>query len=144
TGRRLLGGRHDPESTRPGTAGTGVSVLLDDLDLLLGHHAVHDAEGAQRGVVRVGGGDKDVVRLGPGGQGDVGAGRVGLGRGVGVVDHHGLLVPVPHLVPDLDLLGRVELVERGRARGVAHRDEPFGAVRAGRTGDDAARLVRVV
>ena len=61
-----------------------------------------------------------------------------------VVDDDRFLVPFVHLPPDPELLGGVELVERRRARGVGHRDEPLRAVAARPAGDHAARLVRVV
>src|ERR1700758_3698264 len=84
------------------------------------------------------------MRLRLAGVRDVRAGRVRLGGRVRVVDHHRLLVPVVHLTPHFELLERVEAVEGGGTFRVLHRDEPGRAVAAGRAGDDAAGLVRVV
>jgi hypothetical protein len=61
-----------------------------------------------------------------------------------VVDHHRLLAAVVHVPVEAQQVGRVELVERRRPRGVEHRDEPLGTVAALGAGDDAAGLVRVV
>ena len=74
----------------------------------------------------VAGGDQHVVRVRLGGVGDVGARRVGLGGGVRVVDDHRLLVVGVHLACTAQQVGGVELVERGRAGGVEHRDEALG------------------
>ena len=95
-------------------------------------------------AVSVRGGHQDVVRAGLVGVGDVGARGVGLGRGVRVVDDHRLLVAVVHVAVELQQVGGVELVERGRAGRVQHRDEPLGAAAARRARDHAARLVGVV
>ena len=69
-----------------GWPSSGLDVLLDDGDGFLGDDAVDDAVAAQFVLVGVAGGDKDVVRVGLGRIRDVGAARVGLGRGVRVVD----------------------------------------------------------
>src|SRR5215471_16736435 len=61
-----------------------------------------------------------------------------------VVDDDGFLVPVVHLPPHPQLLARVEPEERHRPVDVVHRYPPDRAVRARRTRDDPARLVRVV
>ena len=94
--------------------------------------------------VRVRGGHQDVVRAGLVRVRDVGAGGVRLGRGVRVVDDHRLLVAVVHLAVELEQVAGVELVERGRAGRVQHRDEALGAAGARRARDDTARLVGVV
>ena len=84
------------------------------------------------------------MRAGLAREADVGAARVGLGRGVRVVDHHRFLVVGVHLLVELEQLRGVELVERGAAGGVGHLDEPDGLVAALRPGDDPTRLVGVV
>ena len=81
-------------------------------------------------VVRLAGRHQDVVRVRLGGVGDVGARRVGLGGGVRVVDDDRLLVVGVHLLVQLQQVGRVELVERRRARRVEHRDEAQRTVAA--------------
>ena len=55
---------------------------------------------------RVRGGHQDVVGARLVGVGDVGAGRVRLGRGVRVVDDHRLLVAVVHLAVELEQVAR--------------------------------------
>ena len=127
-------------------------VGLDDVDVLLGDRTVDDAEAAELDLVAdqaglgavVPGGDEHVVGVGLGGVADVGARGVGLSGRVRVVDDHRLLVAVVHLAVELQQVGRVELVERGRPRGVEHREEPLRAVAALGPGDDAASLVRMV
>src|SRR6266704_6621585 len=57
-----------------------------DPHFLLGHFTVHDTERPELGPIRLPGGNQDVVGPGLAGVGDVGARRVGLGGGVGVVD----------------------------------------------------------
>src|SRR3712207_8333551 len=54
---------------------------------------------------------------------DVRTRRVGLRRGVRVVDRERHLVGVVHRPPDLQLLLRVEPVERGRALRVLHLEQ---------------------
>ena len=85
-----------------------------------------------------------VVGVGLHGQTDVGARGVGLGRGVGVVDHDRLLAAVVHLTVEPEQVHGVELVERRRARRVDHRHESLRPVGPLRSGHHPARLVRVV
>src|SRR5579859_1490198 len=59
--------RAGPGATRPGR------LVAADPDLLLGHHTVDDAERPELLLVRVAGGDQDVVRARLAGVGDVGA-----------------------------------------------------------------------
>ena len=94
--------------------------------------------------VRLAGRDQDVVRPGLAGQADIGARRAGLSGGVRVVDDDRLLVAVVHLLPDPELLHRVEPVEGRRPLGVEHRHEALRAVAAGRSGEHPAGLVRMV
>src|SRR5690606_28225246 len=63
---------------------------------------------------------------------------------VRVVDHHGHLAPGLHVAVEPQQVAGVELVERGRTRGVEHRDEPLRPVRSLGAGDDTARLVGMV
>src|SRR5215467_11882897 len=120
------------------------TVPRGDPYFLLAHLTVHDTERPELGPIRLPGGYQDIVRPGLAGVGDVGAGRVGLGRGVGVVDDHRLLVAIVHLPPHPQLLKGVEPVERRGPLGVEHGDEPFRPIAPGRARDHPARLVRMI
>src|SRR5262249_25882274 len=104
----------DGDAHRIGSAfwsSTGL-VLFNDFDGFFGDHAVDDAVAAQLVLVGIAGGHQHVVRVGFRRVGDVGAARVGLGRGVRVIDDHGNLVGFVHRAPYLELLAGVEPVER--------------------------------
>src|SRR5262249_45914008 len=120
------------------------AVRSGDPYLFLAHLTVHDTERPELGAVRIPGGYQHVVCPGLAGVGDVGAGRVGPGRGVGGVDDHRLLVAAVPLPPDPQLLQRVEPVERRGPLGVGHGDEPLRPVAPGRARDYPARFVRIV
>src|SRR4051794_5510974 len=61
-----------------------------------------------------------------------------------VVDDDDLLVALVDVAVEPEQVLAVELEERRRAGRVEHRDEALRSVAARRSGDDAARLVRVV
>jgi hypothetical protein len=123
-----------------------------DRDVLFGHDTVDDSVGPELHraltipvLIEHGAcADEHVVGVGLARQADVGAARVGLGGGVGVVDDHRLLVAGVHVLVEREQLAGVELVEGGAARGVDHRDEALGAVAALRARHHAARLVGMV
>src|SRR6516225_5566862 len=62
------------------------AVPPGDPHVFLAHLTVHDTERPELGLIRLPRGYQDIVRPRLAGVGDVGARRVGLGRGVGVVD----------------------------------------------------------
>jgi hypothetical protein len=128
--------------------GATLSAVIDDLDVLLGHLAVHDPVRPEldRALVIpvLTGADQDVMGAGLAREADVGAARVGLGGRVGVVDDDGFLVARPHVLVERQHLGGVELVERRAPGRVDHLDQALGPVAALGPGDDAARLVGVV
>ncbi len=82
------------------------------LHFFLGDDAVHDAKRTDLLGVRLSGRHQKVVGIGLRRVGDVGPGRVGLGRGMRVIDHHRLLVARIHVAIEPKQIHRVELVER--------------------------------
>jgi hypothetical protein len=109
---------------------------MDTVTLMraFGDLAVDDAIAAQLVALRVARGDQHIVRVRFGGQLHVGAARVGLGRGVGMVEDDGHLIGVVQCSPHYELLVGVETVERRRALRIGHRDVAFGAVGSFRPG----------
>ena len=78
------------------------------------------------------------------GQADVGATGVGLGGGVGVVDHDRLFVVVPHLFVEVEQFTGVELIKRWAASRIDHFDVPGGGVTAFGSRDDSAGFIGVI
>src|SRR5580698_1103756 len=71
--------------------------------LFLGHRAVHDPEGAELLPAGLSCRNQNIMRARLTGIRNVSPGRVGLGRGMRVIDHNGLFVPFVHLPPHLQL-----------------------------------------
>ena len=131
----------------------GCSIGISSSDRLvtistgfLGHHAVHDPVRAELSALAARGWRP--ARSGPAARRRRRCRvrrRVGLGRGVRVVDDDRLLVGGVHLAVQPQLLRRIEAVERRRPLGVRPSgSNRVGPVGPGRAGDDAAGLVGVV
>jgi len=119
-------------------------VVINRPDRFFDDAAFEDAKTANGLFARSVGGDNDVMRVRLGGAGNVVPAWISIRTGMRVVEHERLFATLLHLFPEAELFERIEAEGFGRLRSIAHRDQPHGAIRANRAGNDAAGFEWVV